>query len=441
MKKRLKKNLPLIALALLMGVAMVDETEAQFATRDLLTQSPTTQAIQTNNALTSLSLDSVIDQFLKRSLSVEAARYRVEIARAEQIAASLRPNPTINISFENFKISGDTPFNRLYETAITYAQTIELGGKRRLRQEVADLGISVAEAQLADVLRQRMFEVKTAYYDAVLANMTYEGAIENRDNFNELLKFNQIRFEEGDISEGELLKVKLERIKFDSAVSQARLARRQAGIRILELLNETDFSPAENVIGEIKFVQFKLDLVGLREQALRNRPDLLAAEQLTKQAERRIALEKARNSTDITPFAGVKRVGVDNTVLFGVTIPLRINDRNQGGIAKSVAEEKVAQTEMVIIRNHALAEVESAYRAYETAQAQVMTFERELVPQANESRNIALAAYREGATDLLPLLEAQRTNADIRYQYFRSLYEYQVSILRLESAIGGEIKP
>ncbi|HWP43679.1 MAG TPA: TolC family protein [Blastocatellia bacterium] len=404
---------------------------------------PKLGAQQTQSDLLSgpLTLDRVVDRFLQRNLAVEAARHQVEAARAEQIAARVRPNPGLTVSAENLKVSGDTPFNRLHEFSAVYSQTIELGSKRRLRREVADLAVSVAEAELADVLRQRLFEVKRAYYEAVLARYSLFAATENRTGFDELIKFNQVRFEEGAIAEGELLKVKLERIKFDSAVSQAELAQRQAIIRLLEVLGETDFSRAEAVAGELTFAPVNADLASLKAMALQSRPDVKAAELSATLAGRRIALEQARNSTDITPFAGVKRVGIDNTVLFGVTIPLRINDRNQAGIARAVAEEKVAQTELSVVRNRALAEVEAAYRAYETAREQVTTFRRELLQQAGESYTIALAAYQEGATELLPLLEAQRTRAEIRQQYYRTLFDYQTSILMLERAVGKEIRP
>ena len=388
-----------------------------------------------------LTLDRVIDRFLQRNLAVEASRHRVEAARAEQIAARIRPNPGLTVSAENLKVSGDTPFNRLYEFSATFSQTIELGDKRRLRREVADLTVSFAEAELANTLRQRLFEVKRAYYETVLARYSLFAAMENRAGFDELIKFNQVRFEQGAIAEGELLKVKLERVKFNSAFSQAELAQRQAVIRLLELLGETDFSRAETVAGELNFEAASVDLATFKQMALENRPDIKAAELSVNLAERSVDLEEARNSMDITPFAGVKRVGIDNTVLFGVTIPLRINDRNQAGIARAVAEEKVAQTGLAIVRNRALAEVEAAYRAYESAREQVATFQRELLQQANESYTIALAAYQEGATELLPLLEAQRTRAEIRQQYYRTLFDYQTSILMLEQAVGKEIKP
>jgi outer membrane protein, heavy metal efflux system len=438
-RKKYKRYFCLSLLSLLAALALSYNAAAQIPTLDS-TASPGSLQVQTNLLSSPISLDRIIDRFMQRNLSVEAARYRVDAARAEQIAARLRPNPGITVSAENLKVSGETPFNRLYEVSATYSQTIELGGKRKLRREVADLIVSVAEAQLADVLRQRLFEIKRVYYEAVLARNALDNALENRNNFQELIKFNQVRFEEGAIAEGELIKVKLERLKFDSAVSQAELAVRQAGIKLLELLGETDFSQATAVVGELAFVPITADLAALKEMALRNRPDIEFAERNVKLTERRIALEKARNSPDLTPFAGVKRVGVDNTLLFGVTIPLRINDRNEAGIARAIADEKVAETELAIARNRALADVEVAYRAYESARERVTVFQRELLQQADESRAITLVAYQEGAIDLLPLLEAERTRAEIRQQYYRSLFDYRLSILQLESAIGGEIK-
>ena len=437
---QLARKFSRFSMCLFVAYALCCHALAQTALNPFIPAPPRTQQAQSDFFAAPVTLDRVVDRFLQRNLSIEAARYQVDVARAEQIAARIRPNPGLTFSAENLKVSGDTPFNKLYEVSTTYAQTFELGGKRRLRREVADLIVSVADAKLADVLRQRLFEVKRAYYEAVLTRYALFNAIENRDSFDELIKFNKVRFEEGVIAEGELLKVKLERVKFDSAFAQAELAQRQALIKLLHSLGETDFSRVEAVAGELSFAPINLDLASLKQMALQNRPDVKAAELDVTLAERRVALEHARNSMDITPFAGVKRVGIDNTVLFGVTIPLRINDKNQAGIARAAAEEKVANTELALARNQALADVESAYRAYETARDQVTSFQRELLQQASESYTIALAAYQEGATELLALLEAQRTRADIRQQYSRTLFDYQTSILMLEQAVGKEIK-
>src|SRR5262249_62086955 len=112
--------------------------------------------------------------------------------------------------------SGPTPFGQLYEISGTYTETIELGGKRQLRERVADLTVSTAEAQFEDTMRRGLAEVKRLYYDAVLARSNMEVANENRDTFEQLLQFNVTRFQEGAIPEGDLIKVRLEPIKVDS---------------------------------------------------------------------------------------------------------------------------------------------------------------------------------------------------------------------------------
>jgi len=383
------------------------------------------------------TLETAIQIVLQRSLEVEAARYRVERARAEQIAAGLRPNPTVTLTAENLPIGG-TAFNRLYEVAASYSETIELGGKRRLRSSVANLGVSVAEAQLADVLRQKTGEIKRLYFEALLTKQAADVALENRELFSQLLELNQARFEEGVLPEGDLLKVRLERFKFDTAVRQAELAQAQALIRLSEKLGEPVSGRA--LVTAIEFAPLNVSLDSLKQAALESRPDAAAARLEVELAAERIILEQARRQPDISPFAGYKRVAADNTVLFGVSVPLRIRDQNQAGIARAIADERAAKVQSQIVTNRALAEVESAYRAFESARSLVSTFQNDVLRQADESRTITLAAYEEGATDLLPVLEAQRTRSEIRQQYYRTLFEYQASVVQLELAAGRNLQ-
>ena len=82
-----------------------------------------------------------------------------------------------------------------------------------------------------------------------------------------------------------------------------------------------------------------------------------------------------------------------------------------------------------------------AYAAFQTAREQVQTFRDELLNEADESRTIALAAYQEGGTPLLPVLDAQRTRSEVRQQYFRILFDYQISVIDLELAVGKDFQP
>src|SRR5438132_10958496 len=94
-----------------------------------------------------LTLSRVVSRYIERNLELQAERYRLERTKADAIAARLRPNPGLAIASENLKLAGPIAAGKLYEVGVTYTDTIELGGKRKLRQDVASATISAAEAR------------------------------------------------------------------------------------------------------------------------------------------------------------------------------------------------------------------------------------------------------------------------------------------------------
>jgi len=410
----------------------------------LIFSTPLTLFPQTASTVSSdyLSLETAIDQFLKKNLAVEAARLEVGVAEAERIGAQLRPRPGLTASADNLRLSGETPARKLHEYGISVAQPLELGNRKALRMEVAERMVSVSEARLTEVLRRHLFDLKRTYYESVLARVLLDIEQENRDNFEGLVKFNTARFEEGYIAEGDLLKVRLERTKFDFAVANAELALRRAKIRLLELIGERDFEGALRfeMSNRLQVPAVDLNLTQLKETALVNRPEIKVAEAELALAQSSIKLERSRAKGEVTPYVGYKRVGEDNTLLAGVTVPLPIGNRNQSGIARAAAEQKVSETHLRLVRNRTLAEVEAAYRAYETAREQVRAYEVGLLKQADESREIQLGAYQEGATELITFIEAQKTRTEVRANYHRAIFDYYTSIFQLELVTGTDIK-
>jgi cobalt-zinc-cadmium efflux system outer membrane protein len=387
-----------------------------------------------------LTLERSINLFLERNVEVQAARYQIDRAKAEQIAARLRPNPSVTVTLENLSVSGPIPFQNLYEVGVIYSDTIERGGKRQLRSEVADLTVSVAEADFENVLRRKLSELKLAYLSALLAHHRVEIATANRATVEDLLRLNTARFENGAIAEGDVLKARLEKVRADSAVRQAQLEESHAMIELLEKLEESDMG-VRPLAGTLESTPVSLNLSALRELAIKNRPDLKATGAQIALTEQRLNLERARSVTDVTPFVGIKRNGYNNTLTFGFNMSLPTRNHNEGGIARATAERKLAEGQREVVHNHVVVEVEEAFRAYEAATEQVTIYRDQLIRQADESLSIARAAYEEGATELLSVLEAQRTRAEIQRDYFQKLFDYQASLLELELAVGGKVQP
>jgi cobalt-zinc-cadmium efflux system outer membrane protein len=250
-----------------------------------------------------LTLEAATERFLQRNLSVEAARLEVGVAEAERVAASFRPRPGLTITGENLGVNGPSPFNNLYEIGFVVAQPIELGGRKALRREVAERTISLAEARLVNVMQRRLLDLRRGYMEAVLARANLEIARENQTAFAELVRLNTVRVKEGDVAEVELIRARVEQVKFDSAVASASLAYQQAKIRLLELLGESDYALATplELPSSLDSVQVEPDLPRLRDVALRRRPEIKIAEGEQALAEATLRLEESRGKGEVTP--------------------------------------------------------------------------------------------------------------------------------------------
>ncbi len=90
--------------------------------------------------------------------------------------------------------------------------------------------------------------------------------------------------------------------------------------------------------------------------------------------------------------------------------------------------------------NYIRAEVETTYRASQKLAERLNEMQKDFLQRADESRNIALVAYREGAADLYKLLEAQRARNEARLLYHRTELELQLALAELALAAGKETR-
>ena len=61
-----------------------------------------------------------------------------------------------------------------------------------------------------------------------------------------------------------------------------------------------------------------------------------------------------------------------------------------------------------------------------------------ILKRAEESFQIALAAYQEGATSLLRLLDAQQARNEIRLLRSQTEMEFELGLVELETSVGKE---
>lgn len=115
---------------------------------------------------------------------------------------------------------------------------------------------------------------------------------------------------------------------------------------------------------------------------------------------------------------------------FGVALPLPILNWNRGPILQAQAERDRARAELALATVESRTQVLRAVRARSVALAKVRR-DVNLVESARRVAAMSLTAYREGASPIATVLEAQRNARDVIAQYVDDLAEAWIAIATL----------
>src|SRR5277367_3498788 len=205
------------------------------------TPSPPAQALAQNPAAATISLDDAIQMALRHNHNILAARTTIQQSEAEETTANLRPNPVILSDWQFLPIFQPTQFSADYldniaqfDLGVSYL--FERGKKRQHRLQAARDLTAVTRSQVADNERSLTFGVATGFINVELAESTLALAMQDLKSFPNTLDISQARYNAGDIGEGDLLKIKLQMLQFQTDVSAAQLARVQGLSDLRQLL-------------------------------------------------------------------------------------------------------------------------------------------------------------------------------------------------------------
>lgn len=384
-----------------------------------------------------LSEHEAVAQALSSHPLLAASTEHVAALQATQAQAGLRPNPRVYFQMENLRSYGSPGFNfgNEADTFGYLSQVFETAGKRSRRAEAA--GAAVRKAALERELKAREIagRVKLAYWNAASSRKLYELLRENAGTFRRIVEYHEARVREGATAEADLLRVRIENERLEIAANSARLEAERSRIHLFREMGQSEFPP-------VRFSDALESVIPAPEpdvsRALSARTEMRLAQANVEYAQTLLRLEKAQSTPDLDVLFGYKRTAGFHTMLGGLQAALPLSDRNQGNIAAAEREIKVAQSNLAATGALVRAEVQSARRDFEARSRQVSSELPALRDHAEETSRIALAAYREGGTDLLRLLDAEQMRIDTQLLYYRTLAEYQQSRVALEIAMGVE---
>lgn len=392
-----------------------------------------------------VTAEQALAEAIERNLDLVAARYEVPIARAETITAALRPNPVLALGGDHLNLlpprysllnnAGPAEYNARLD------YTLERGGKRELRVEVARAAESVAELLVVEAVRQLALQVQTTYVDVLRAKADLAVAEEIAATFAEIASINEERVRRGDLAEVEAIRSQVAVLQFETTVRQAELAVATARTRLQVLLGRGPGAAVADPTEGLRRQEGTRALDELRNEAMRQRPDLEAQRRERVRTVADTRLQAANAKVDHVIGTEYRRqqglAGTGNSIGLFWEAPLPVFNRNQGGIerARQVQLQTEARTRAIeaTVRN----EVEVAWLTVQNSLRNLERIERTLLPRAREVRDITDYSYRRGEASFLEFLDAQRAYSETRQSLNDSLARLAQSLYELDAATGA----
>ncbi|MFZ0816717.1 MAG: TolC family protein, partial [Candidatus Sulfotelmatobacter sp.] len=387
--------------------------------------------------------EQVKDRLELNNPTLIAGKLNISEMQAAEITAHLRPNPQLTVLADQIAPfnTGPShgPFSYLLPSA-TVTYLYERAHKRELRTESAKKETAIAISQQSDLERGLLFNLRSAFVQTLQAKAVLQVSKDNLEYYDHVLKISRDRFEAGDIAQIDYDRLELQRVQYESDVQTAEVNLRTEKIQMLMLLN--DRTPIEqfDLVGVFDFNDQIDALDGYRQIALDNRPDLKAAVQAVDKAQTDYKLAEANGSTDPTISFDVGRnPPIDFYFGVGVSIPLRIFDRNQG----NKLQAKVDITRQGRLRDAAEAQVfndvDSSYATLTSNLTLLRPYKQKYLAQAVRVRDTILFSYQHGGASLLDFLNAESDYRSVQLNYVNLVGSYLTAAAQLNQAVGREV--
>jgi len=384
-----------------------------------------------------------LEQVGKGNLQYAAQKFNVDIAFAGIEIAKIFPNPEIYYGYINM---GQNRMKAGYGYSVNASTTLELGGKRKARIDLAHQGTELAQAQLEDFFRNLRADATLAFLYALFQKNSLQVLNNSYQSINKLALSDSIRFKLGSIMEIDAKQSRLEARYLLNSVIQAESDWKVSLANLNLLVGKKSIDTLLYPIGNFALFDREFIYHDLITTALNNRADLIAALKNKNVAESALRLAKANRAIDLGVVIGSNNTSVVTNyveptpsltaVYGGITMPLKFSNNYKGDI--KIAEYNIAQADLQYRQAELQVEtdVAQAFNRYLAERKQVQQFQSGLLLEAKRVLDGKIYAYQRGKTSLLDVLNAQRTYNSIQADYFSTLYTYAAALVQLERAVG-----
>lgn len=395
-------------------------------------------------AQSTTSLKALLEEAKIANPEILAAREAASAAGHRSTVAKGYPDPSLSYSY--FVENVETRLGP-QQHILQFIQPVPFPGKLSLKGRISEYDARIMKEQSIATEYEVLRDVKEAFFSIAALEKDLAVLSEQKEVLDRFEKIVRTRLETGRVSQHDLLKIQIERLKLDERKLNYNRRRTSHVAALNAKINRAPDVPI--LIGPIESIS-KLghSIEELKEAAL-NRPDLRAGE--TRIEQRRLSLTLARRKYLPDFMVGMSYIGIGKSpmdversgedawnISIGARIPLWFG-KVRGEVREAKGMIRYLEKSLEAIKVKTLADVEDLYNQYRTALDLVRLYELDLIPRAEQSLRSAEAGYIAGDVDFLYMLDSERILLELRIALSDRKAEVEKRIADIEAVVGMEL--
>lgn len=393
------------------------------------------------------NLDQLVQSALENNPELKSSSARWQMYKNRIKQAGALEDPMLMLKLQNGVVTDPVNFKRdgMTQKVVGISQLFPFAGKRQLKEEIA-----AAEAEgYRWSVEERKLEltrmVKETYYQIYSTDHSLDILDKNIKILDDFIILAQTKYSVGQGAQQDIYKALLERSKMLDMKISLEQQRRSLEVNLNSLLNR----PQTTKVGEIadfKLPPFSYTPEQLLELAEESRPQLKTVRaQIEKGNAGRLLAQKESYPDFNVSFEYMQRdkaMGSDGSDMYslGVTFNLPIQKaRRQAMVAESTSEVSMGDAELAAARNTISSGINDLLAQMERRRKLVDLYTTGILPQAEQSLESAVIAYRVNKVDFLTLLDNRVTLFNYEREYYDSMADYQMKLAQLEALVGREL--
>ena len=390
----------------------------------------------------SSELGQLVCEGMAHNPFVVTARERWEALKRVPIQVRTLPDPQIQV--QEFTVGSPKPSagyetSNFYYTGFGVSQDIPGPGKLRLQGEIAERDAEVARRQYETAQREAGEKIRENYFELFYLTKTIDLLETERSNLGHIGQIAEARYRVGEGLAQDVLKAQLEATQMLNEIEHhhRELQQRQANLKAA--LGRNLDSP-NIVVANVEPTRVELSDLQLGRAVRDHSTDVLMERSAEERSEKALSLARKGYIPDLTLGYAYQKTGVGVPDYFmltvGAKIPLYFWRRQTPAIEQATLEVSAARSQIRAEELDAGASAENELVAIRTSDRILKVYDQGLIPQAENSLQAALAAYRFSKVDFQTLLSAFVDVLNLREEDCRELANREIAVARLEQIIG-----